>query len=107
MFFRNGKNEGADTATDRMAERIAAKLIHWQQLVAAKVNRRINRVGKPVQKKMFWIACAAWSGILTLNIYWYWNHRAVNNTPGSYLPVHIGQASKPPVRLKKIKPQIH
>lgn len=101
MFFRNRKNEGEDTATDRMAERIATRLIRWQQLVAAKVNRRINRVGKPVQKKLFWIACAAWSGILTLNIYWYYHHWTVSNSQEPYMPVHIGEASKPPVHLKK------
>ncbi|MDB5122377.1 MAG: hypothetical protein JWP94_506 [Mucilaginibacter sp.] len=97
MNFFKSKQQQPDQTGDQIARTIADRIIQWQHLLAAKLNKRVNRYSKRRQKWLLWIFCGlfACSLIICLIIPF---QNEVTTQDHNYQPVHIGLPSEVPTR---------
>lgn len=102
MIVLKKKQRAPDAAKDPLAMNIAAQIIAWQRLLAAKLNKRINGYSKVHQKRLLWIFCGVSSCIIIISILVpvgkMKNVRGIN-----YQPTHIGMPSVLPRKTAHIK----
>ena len=94
MDFLKRKLRRPDETGDRLARMIADHILHWQNLLAAKMNRRINRYSKKRQKWLLWIFCGLSASGLVICLVMPFGKRAMKMQARNYQPVHIGLPSE-------------
>jgi hypothetical protein len=103
MNFLKRKNQQPDEAGERLARTIADQILHWQNLLAAKMNKRINRYSKQRQKWLLGIFCVVSAGFLILCVLVPFGKRAMRMPGRNYQPAHIGLPSDVPVAKRHLK----
>lgn len=105
MWFLKKKSEQLEPGSDRVAARIAGRIIRWQVSLAARINSRVNRYSKTGQRKFLWFFCAAWIAIVCFNFLHGLKATTIHTVQPNYLPAHIGQPSDIPKPANRPMPQ--
>jgi hypothetical protein len=103
MNFLKRKAQQPDETGDRLARTIADHILHWQNLLAAKMNKYINRYSKTEQKWLLCIFCLVSAIGLVLCLIVPFGRMAMNMPGRIYQPVHIGLPSDAPTKPAPIK----
>jgi hypothetical protein len=104
MNFLKRKTQQPDETGDRLARTIADHILHWQNLLAAKMNKHINQYSKQRQKWLLWIFCGVSATGLVICLIVPFGRMAMNMPGRNYQPTHIGLPSDIPIKPAHLKP---
>jgi hypothetical protein len=103
MNFLKRKTRQPDETGDLLARTIASRILHWQNLLAAKMNKRINRYSKNRQKWFLCIFCGVTAMGLVICLIVPFGRIAMDMPGHNYQPVHIGLPSGMPAKPTHLK----
>jgi hypothetical protein len=103
MKFLKRKPQQPGDGSKRLARTIADHIIHWQNLLAGKMNNRIKRFSKKQQKWLLCIFCGLSSTGLVICLVLPFSRISTYIPGGNYQPTHIGLPSDLPPKPYHLK----